>query len=977
MTDYSMLDLFRQEVETQVKSLQQSLSILKQQPSLGGELDTAIRSLHAITGSAQIVEIEAIATLSEAMRVRLMAMQANSIALSDTLIDQLLHAGDLLVEMSNVTGEELDRWLSDHAEDLTQTQTAIVGSDVEAIDSISDHRVRPPSPPTLGGTGVQSPPELGDLGDEDLGNNESKGSHIHDSIQKVNPPETPDFKLSNDPQPNPPSLLLDSSMMDLFRLEVEAQATLLNNGLLALETQPRSAQELEALMRAAHSIKGAARIVGLDAAVHLAHAMEDCFVAAQSQTLTLDGDRVDVLLRGVDLLQNLGQVSDADLPAWLAKYELDFASVRSTIETIRNPETTVIQPLVSVEAQAAIVPTPVAQALSTDAPETTIHEVSVSPIESSPAESAPTQDRVVRVSADNLNRMMGLAGESLIEANWLPPFADALGMLKSQQLKLSKHLEQLQQNALVNPTDQTTKTLLDATRKQDQECRRLLNDRLIELEEFIRRSTNLSDRLYREVITSNMRPFMDGMPGFPRMVRDLARATSKQVKLEIVGKATSVDRDILKKLEAPLTHILRNAVDHGIELPADRVAAGKPAEGTIRLEAMHRGGMLAITIADDGKGIAPMLLRQQIVNKKLVTPDIAAQLTDAELMEFLFLPGFSMSKQVTEISGRGVGLDIAKNMAQEVGGTVRATSQPGKGISFYFQLPLTLSVVRTLLVEVSGETYAFPLARIDQIVTVNPAKISVVETRQYFTLDQKNIGLIPAHQVLDLPPPSTSPDPLWIVVISDQANTYGLVVDRCLGERELVVRPLDARLGKVQDISAAALMGDGSLVLIVDVSDLVRSTNTLLNDGTIAKISHAEENSDLTLNGSAPRKEPRRVLVVDDSITVREMERKLLQNRGYLVDVAVDGMEGWNAVRSSPYDLVISDIDMPRMNGIELIKAMKGHSRLGAIPVIVVSYRDREDDRIQGLEAGADYYLTKSSFHDDTLIRAVVDLIGE
>ena len=946
MPNYSMLDLFRQEVETQVKSLKQSLSILKQQPSLRGELDTAIRSLHAIAGSAQLVEIEAVAALSETMRFRLIAMQQNATTLSDALTDRLLHAGDLLVEMSEVSGGELERWLSDHAEDLAQTQTA-VATEVSAIPSLSEVIEESPSPTAL------------------------------QEVDTFHLPPTEDLK------PDLP-LLLDSSMMDLFRLEVEAQATVLNNGLLALETQPRSAQELEALMRAAHSVKGAARIVGLEAAVQLAHVMEDCFVAAQNHTLSLDGDRVDVLLRGVDLLQNLSQVSDADLPAWLAKHDSDFAAARSTIEAIRNPEATVVQPL-SVTPPTAIAPTPAAP-IAIDVPETiteTITHLSISPIEPSPDESSTssaletTQDRVVRVSADNLNRMMGLAGESLIEANWLPPFAEALGVLKSQQLKLSKHLEQLQHNALMNPIDQASRTLLDATRKQDQECRKLLNDRLIELEEFIRRSANLSDRLYREVITSHMRPFMDGVQGFPRMVRDLARTTNKQIKLEILGKSTSVDRDILKKLEAPLTHILRNAVDHGIELSEDRVAAGKPTEGTIRLEAMHRGGMLAITIADDGKGIAPTMLRQQIIDKKLVTPDVATQLTDAELMEFLFLPGFSMSKQVTELSGRGVGLDIAKSMAQEVGGTVKATSQPGKGISFHFQLPLTLSVVRTLLVEVSGESYAFPLARIDRIVAVNPAEISVVETRQYFTLDQKNIGLIPVHQVLDLPPPPSLPDPLWVVVISDQTNTYGLVVDRCLGERELVVRPLDARLGKVQDISAAALMGDGSLVLIVDVSDLVRSTNTLLNEGTIARVIHAQENSEgIPLKGSVSR-EPRRVLVVDDSITVREMERKLLQNRGYLVDVAVDGMEGWNAVRSSPYDLVISDIDMPRMNGIELIKSIKGHPRLKLTPVIVVSYRDREDDRLQGLEAGADYYLTKSSFHDDTLIRAVVDLIGE
>ncbi|NJL21596.1 MAG: hybrid sensor histidine kinase/response regulator [Leptolyngbyaceae cyanobacterium SM1_3_5] len=510
--------------------------------------------------------------------------------------------------------------------------------------------------------------------------------------------------------------------------------------------------------------------------------------------------------------------------------------------------------------------------------------------------------------------------------------------------------------------------LVESIRRQEQYCRNLLGDRVAELEEFIRRTTNLSDRLYREVIASHMRPFEEGVQSFSRMVRDLSRSLDKQARLEIIGKTTEVDRDILMKLEAPITHILRNAIDHGIESPADRIAVGKPAEGRIRLEAIHRGGMLAITIADDGKGIDGQKLRQRVIQKQLVPPDLAAKLTDSELLEFLFLPGFSLANQVTEISGRGIGLDIAKSMAQEVGGTVRVISRPGKGTTFHFQLPLTLSVVRTLLVEVAGEAYAFPLSRIDRIVTLQSSDLSTVENCQYFTLDRENIGLVPLYQVLDLPAPNSPSEPFWVVILSDQISTYGLIVDRCLGERELVVRPLDSRLGKVQDISAAALMPNRSLVLILDVSDLMRSLNNLLGKERIAKRSETR---------SPKAESAKRVLVVDDSITVREMERKLLQNRGYRVDVAVDGMEGWNAVRSYPYDLVISDIDMPRMNGIELIQEMKRHSRFQSIPVIVVSYRDREDDRIQGLEAGADYYLTKNSFHDDTLIRAVVDLIGE
>jgi two-component system sensor histidine kinase and response regulator WspE len=934
--DYSMLDLFRQEVETQVTNLKQSLSILKRQPSLGSELETATRSLHAIAGSAQIIELEAAASLAAEMKAGLVASQEHSIDLTETQIDQLLHAGDLLVGMSNAGVEDLERWLAEHTEDFSSTQAAIA---------------------LLASLRIDTP-----INSTDASGDSSRPAPV------ASPPT------------DPPLILGDSSMMELFRLEVEAQATILTNGLLALETQPQSAQELEALMRAAHSVKGAARIVGLDAAVQLAHVMEDCFVAAQNQTITLLADQIDVLLRGVDLLQSLS-VSDTNLPHWLAQNDAEIELIRSTIAAMPAAPNSVSQVNSALVPQSSPLRLAVSPSPEMEAPVVQIHEPAVGhhralALADAPSEPTVTaQDRVVRVSAENLNRMMGLAGESMIEANWLQPFADSLMLLKSRQVELSKSLEKLQQDALVSRSlDRDGIALLETARRKEQECRDVLSARLTELEGFVRRTANLSDRLYREVITSHMRPFADGVQGFPRMIRDIARQLNKQVKLDIVGKSTAVDRDILKKLEAPLTHILRNAVDHGLELPEERLAVGKPAEGTIRLEAVHRGGMLAIAIADDGKGIAPEILRQQVIDKNLATPEVAAKMTDTELMEFLFLPGFSMAKQVSELSGRGVGLDIAKSMAQEVGGTVRAISQPGLGTSFHFQLPLTLSVVRTLLVEISGEPYAFPLARIDQIVNVPKSEIAVVENRQYFTMDQKNIGLIPAHQVLDLPPPASTSDTVWVVIISDQSNTYGLVVDRCLGERELVVRPLDSRLGKVQDISAAALMCDGSLVLIVDVSDLVRSVKNFLNSGRLAKVGASEA---IVPGSFAPRRDRKRVLVVDDSTTVREVERKLLQNRGYTVEVAVDGMDGWNAIRSQPYDLVISDIDMPRMNGIELIKQIKNHPRLKSVPVIVVSYRDREPDRIQGLEAGADYYLTKSSFHDNTLIEAVVDLIGE
>jgi two-component system sensor histidine kinase and response regulator WspE len=348
---------------------------------------------------------------------------------------------------------------------------------------------------------------------------------------------------------------------------------------------------------------------------------------------------------------------------------------------------------------------------------------------------------------------------------------------------------------------------------------------------------------------------------------------------------------------------------------------------------------------------------------------MTAQLSEAELLEFLFLPGFSTAEQVTEISGRGVGLDIAKTMVQDVGGLLRVQTELGKGTAFHFQLPLTLSVIRALLVEIGGEPYAFNLNRIDRVLMVQAKAIATTENQPYITVDGENISLVHALQILELPAsPQDFKEELPVILLSDHTHRYAVIVERFLGERDLVVRPLDMRLGKVQDVSAAAIAENGQPILIVDVADLVRTIDKLVTGGDVERLQNSISN--------AVETKTKRVLVVDDSITVREMERKLLQNQGYHVDVAVNGMEGWNSARSGDYDLIITDIDMPRMNGIELVQHLKSQPQLKTIPIIIVSYKDREEDQLAGLDAGADYYLTKSSFHDNSLINAVVDLIG-
>jgi two-component system sensor histidine kinase and response regulator WspE len=307
-------------------------------------------------------------------------------------------------------------------------------------------------------------------------------------------------------------------------------------------------------------------------------------------------------------------------------------------------------------------------------------------------------------------------------------------------------------------------------------------------------------------------------------------------------------------------------------------------------------------------------------------------------------------------------------MVKEVGGRVRVSSRSGHGARFQLELPLTLSVVRTLLVEIGGEPYAFPLARIDKALKLPRGRIESLQGRQHFTLDEEQIGLVAARQTLDLEGSPPSDGEVSVVVIGGKDARYGFVVDRFVGERELVVRALDPRLGKVKNVSSAALMPDGSPVLIIDVDDLKRSIENLASGQRLVQVgSKTEEETG---------RKRKRVLVVDDSLTVRELERKLIENKGYAVDVAVDGMDGWNAVRTGHYDLVVTDVDMPRLDGIELLKLIRNDGRLKSLPVMIVSYKDRQEDRSRGLEAGADYYLTKASFHDETLLQVVTDLIG-
>ncbi|VVN57113.1 Sensor histidine kinase RcsC [Pseudomonas fluorescens] len=750
-----------------------------------------------------------------------------------------------------------------------------------------------------------------------------------------------------------PDQMRDASLLELFSLEADAQTQVLSAGLLALERNPTQADQLEACMRAAHSLKGAARIVGVDAGVSVSHVMEDCLVSAQESRLYLQPEHIDALLQGTDLLMRIATpgntVGPADIEAYVA-----------LMERLLDPS----QPTAR-GAPPPAVPPPLVEELPPE-PEP------APPVASDPPRQGKRMteggERVLRVTAERLNSLLDLSSKSLVETQRLKPYLASMQRLKRIQSQSVRALDTLDGQLKTLDLNLEAQEALADTRRLLSEAQALLAEKTAELDEFGWQAGQRAQVLYDTALACRMRPFADVLAGQVRMVRDLGRSLGKQVRLEIEGEKTQVDRDVLEKLEAPLTHLLRNAVDHGIEMPDQRLLAGKPAEGLIRLRASHQAGLLVLELSDDGNGVDLERLRGTIVDRHLSTLETVLTLSEEELLTFLFLPGFSLRDKVTEVSGRGVGLDAVQHMVRQLRGAVVLEQTAGQGSRFHLEVPLTLSVVRSLVVEVGEEAYAFPLAHIERMCDLAPNDIVQLEGRQHFWHEGRHVGLVAASQLLQRPPGQNNDETLKVVVIRERDAVYGIAVERFIGERTLVVLPLDDRLGKVQDISAGALLDDGSVVLIVDVEDMLRSVDKLLNTGRLERI--ARRSQQVT---EAPRK---RVLVVDDSLTVRELQRKLLLNRGYEVAVAVDGMDGWNALRSEDFDLLITDIDMPRMDGIELVTLLRRDTRLQSLPVMVVSYKDREEDRRRGLDAGADYYLAKASFHDDALLDAVVELIG-
>jgi len=731
---------------------------------------------------------------------------------------------------------------------------------------------------------------------------------------------------------------LTAATLELFKQECEQHSRVMGEGLLSLERSPDQPELLDRLMRASHSAKGAARAVGLDSTVALAHAAEDQLERARRRQIRVGPDLVDALLAASDLIQRAGIAvsSGAEPPA-------DDVMLACASRIVQAGQACMLHPT-----------------FETGDGESGPADASASPRQ------AVEEERVVRIRATQLSRLVALSGELVVESSRQGLLAAAQQRMRLQQSGIADLLDELQQSMATLPGGHALRSRMEALRLRLSDLRQSNVAWSEDFEQHARRKEDLSLRLYREALDSRLQPLADGLSAFPRLVRDIARRLGKQAELTVSGETHRIDRDILERIEAPLNHLIRNAVDHGLERPALRRERGKPEQGRVAIDARVVSGLLEISVSDDGAGIDIDKVRARVAEKGLETPEAARDLPHDRLLDHLFVSGFSTADQVTEISGRGVGLAVVRSVMRDVSGSVSLHTRAGQGVRFELRVPISRSVLRAVVVSIAGEPHAFALTRVDRLVRLALADVLTAGNRRYVVLDGRTVSLVWASELLELGPADPSARPLDVVVVSDFGQSVGFIVDAVLSEQDMVLQALDPRLGRVPDISAAAVLPDGRPVLVLDAEDMVRSV--LRTPGSQASQHEARS--------PVPTRRALRVLVADDTATIREMERELLVRAGYDVVTATDGMDAWQQLHNTDVDLVMTDVDMPRLDGIGLIRSIRQDARLQRLPVIVLSYRASANDRQQGLDAGATVYMTKADYDDSHLLDTVAQLIG-
>ena len=687
--------------------------------------------------------------------------------------------------------------------------------------------------------------------------------------------------------------------------------------MLRLEEEPASAEIIADIFREAHSLKGSAQMLGFVDVSQIAHQLEDLFVAAKRDARLIDTRAFDLVFRTLDVI------------------------------TVRVEE--LAQSGTSADAEADQVPAAPVEGLAPKAAE---------PPRARKRGAPRAPQGSLRVSIDKLESLAHLAPEMVLQRL---KGSERHAELRRMEASLSRLRDRIREDRLSPRTRSRSSELGDYADALDVINRRM-RSLLMNVGDDQARLSLITEELRQHVIELTMLPVATVFDAFPRAVRDLARSFGKQVELTLSGSETALDKRVIEQLSDPLIHLVRNAIDHGLESPAERKQAGKPATGTLAISAEQHGDRIQIAVRDDGRGIDPVVLGQAAVRKGIVGAADLGLWNHDRLLNLIFEPGFSTRTETTDVSGRGVGMDVVRVIANRLGGSVSVTSEPGRGTKVLLDLPLSLALTRAVLVSVNGELLAIPTSPIRRIIGVPRQVAAERPFASVIEVDGETIPLAPLAGVLALPGAGATDQSA--LIIEARGSRVAISVDSVLEEQELVFQQLRGPLQDQATLSGAAILGNGEIVPILDVQAIVE--RAIRNPDPVRAVSSSFEPV-VTTSG--------RILVVEDSLVAGELLTGILCGAGYEAAVTHHGIEALEVLRRDDWDLVISDVDMPEMDGFEFTEQVRGDPRLRDMPVIIVTSRDSEQYRQRGVAAGADAYVTKGSFDHHQLLEMVHQLM--
>lgn len=748
------------------------------------------------------------------------------------------------------------------------------------------------------------------------------------------------WNLAREPEKWDPSEFLD--LLDSIVQEAGDNLSEFGKKLLLLESSKGADKELvDSLFRAAHNLKGLSKIIHIQKMATLAKCMENILDEIRNNTRTASRETVDILLEASDVIK------DSILPAIAERKPVD-ADITQALKKF--------QPLFAQQ------PASTRQTQITAKPEPAPPAPQASPLPAIPANTTAIVKKVkkealasqtLRISLEKLDSLMNLAGELVIGRSRLE---EKLSDLFTVNHELRRVRRNIQEFVRKNPAIRETK--LDNTLEDIGRINIVISDIINELAASTENVSTLTNRLQENVMKARMVPISQLFDKFPRMVRDLCAELKKDIHLNIEGETTEIDKMLVEEIADPLMHLIRNAVDHGIESSERRSELGKPAEGTITLRAYHSSSQMVIEVEDDGAGVDAEKIRDAAIAKGVMKEEDAASLPDEQMMNLIFHAGFSTAKKVTDISGRGVGLDVVKDKVTKFKGTVTVDSVVDRGTKFQIRLPLTLAITNVFLVMKNNETFAIQVSSIREIIFVPVSEITQIGSRKAYNLRGQTLFVLRLEDVLDMPEEEWEEKAeVPLIVVGSEEQQIGLLVDKLAGKREVVIKSVGDYLKNVKYTIGTTILGNGKVALILDIQNIIDAMNL----GMLSESGPVLKKLPATKETISENKGKRRysILVAEDSPSIRKRLAQILGEEGFDVTEAEDGSVALEIARKAQFDLVSTDIVMPHMDGYELTRNLRKLPQYKNIPVIMVTSKSEKIDRVKGFDAGADDYITK------------------